>query len=717
MKYTNQLAGEKSPYLLQHAHNPVEWLPWGEAAFEKARREDKPIFLSIGYSTCHWCHVMERESFENEAIAQIMNENFVNIKVDREERPDVDRIYMTFVQHSSGGQGGWPMSVFLTPELKPFYGGTYFPPQDAYGRPGFATLLHYITDAWQKDRAAVLKSSDNVAQALREVAARREADEEFVPLPWNEIANLCYSQIAASYDGGLGGFGEAPKFPRPVVHDFLHRYFAAGGPEEAIEMSRHTLLAMARGGMNDQLGGGFHRYSVDAQWIVSHFEKMLYDQAQLVIAFLEMYQLTDEPIYATTARQTLDYVARDLTHSAQGAPQEASGGGFFAGEDADSFAKEGDDHKIEGAFYVWQQSEIESLLGDDAAVFNAYYGVRSAGNAPPQGDPHGEFVGLNILHIAGDKTEIAAHFSKSEDEIESILQRGRATLLAARNSRPRPHRDEKIIVAWNGLMLSAFSRAAQVLDDEHYLNIARRCADFIRAELWDENAQTLRRHWMNGPAHVPGFAADYACLAQGLLDLFEASFDSEYLFWAEDITRALNEKFYDPEGGAFYDGEDTPDLLVRLKDDYDGAEPAPSSVAAMVNLRLAHLFDDDDLRRVGVATLHTFSNRLKQIPVTLPAMLNAAIYANVPPMHIVIAGEAGSEDTQALLRVVHAAFIPYKTVLLVNQANDLAHRIDWILDMEPQDGKAAAYVCRNFACQRPVTSPEELEQLLLGEAS
>ncbi len=424
-QHTNQLAGEKSPYLLQHAHNPVDWLPWGQAAFEKARREDKPIFLSIGYSTCHWCHVMERESFESEAIAKLMNENFVNIKVDREERPDVDRIYMTFVQHASGGQGGWPMSVFLTHELKPFYGGTYFPPQDAYGRPGFATLLQYIAKAWTEDRANVLKSGESVAQALRDVAASREEEEEFTPLPWNEIANLCYRQIAASYDGGLGGFGEAPKFPRPVVHDFLHRYFAAGGPEEAIEMSRHTLLAMARGGMNDQLGGGFHRYSVDAQWIVSHFEKMLYDQAQLVIAFLEMFQLTDDNIFAQTARQTLTYVARDLTHE---------NGGFFAGEDADSFAHEGADHKIEGAFYVWQQSEIENLLGDDAPIFNAYYGVRPEGNAPPQGDPHGEFKGLNILHIAGDKTEIAAHFGKSEDEIEAALLHGRQKLFAARNS-------------------------------------------------------------------------------------------------------------------------------------------------------------------------------------------------------------------------------------------------------------------------------------------
>lgn len=706
-KYTNQLAGEKSPYLLQHAHNPVEWLPWGEAAFEQARREGKPIFLSIGYSTCHWCHVMERESFENETIAHIMNEHFVNIKVDREERPDVDRIYMAFVQHASGGQGGWPMSVFLTPQLKPFYGGTYFPPTDAYGRPGFATLLGYIAHAWKSDRNNVLKSGDSVADALRQMAAQGDEDE-LTQLPWDEIASRCYAQILASYDAGLGGFGDAPKFPRPVVHDFLHRFFAAGGPEDAIDMSRHTLQAMVQGGMNDQLGGGFHRYSVDAQWIVSHFEKMLYDQAQLVTSLVDMFQLTGEEFFADATRQTLDYVLRDLTHE---------NGGFFAGEDADSLPP-GGDHKEEGAFYVWTQGEIESLLGRDAPLFNAFYGVHPEGNAPAQGDPHGEFAGKNILYRSTLVEELAERFGKEVDEVEDILQRGCDTLFTAREKRPRPHRDEKIIVAWNGLMLSAFARVAQVLDDEKYLAAARQCADFIKAELWDAKEKALRRHWMNGPANVPGFASDYAFLAQGVLDLFEVSFDNEYLWWAEAITRAMNEKFYDPERGGYFDGADTPDLLVRLKEDYDGAEPAPSSIAASVNLRLAQLFDDDNLRRSGVATLHTFAARLLQIPVTMPAMVGAAIYAAAPPLHIVIAGEKNADDTRALLRAAHATFIPYKTVLLADGSaghKALARHVPWIADMNPVDGEAAAYVCRNFACRQPVTSAEALEAALIGE--
>ncbi len=725
MKHTNQLTGEKSPYLLQHAHNPVEWLPWGEAAFDRARHEDKPIFLSVGYSTCHWCHVMERESFENEAVAQVMNEHFVNIKVDREERPDIDRIYMTFVQHASGGQGGWPMSVFLTPDLKPFYGGTYFPPMDAYGRPGFVTLLRHIAHAWTSDRANVLQSGESVASALREMAEAK-GETEFVKLPWDEIAARCYQQIAGTYDAHLGGFGDAPKFPRPVTHDFLHRHFTAGGPEEAVEMSRQTLRAMALGGMNDQLGGGFHRYSVDSAWIVSHFEKMLYDQAQLVNAHLEMFQLTGDEFHAQIARDTLDYVLRDMTHE---------NGGFFAAEDADSAERdEGggmrDENsaliphpsslKKEGAFYVWTWQELEDVLGEDAPLFCAYYGVKPEGNAPSQGDPHGEFKGKNILYRAGSLETIAAHFERSAGEVEEVLARSREKLMQVRATRPRPHRDEKIIVAWNGLMISAFARAAQVLDDEKYLNAARRAAAFIRAELWDESAATLRRHWMNGPANVPGFAADYAFLSLGLLDLFEAGFDNETLWWAEAVLRTLNEQFFDTNGGAYFDGAPSSDILVRLKEDYDGAEPSASSLAALANLRLAQLFDDDDFRAPGVATLHAFSSRLMQVPSALPAMVSAAIFAASPPLHIVIAGEPNADDTRALLRVLHSAFIPYKTVVLADGGAahaELSRRAGWIAEMKPINGKAAAYVCRNFACRQPVTSAEELEKALLEGGS
>ncbi|MDQ3813574.1 MAG: thioredoxin domain-containing protein [Armatimonadota bacterium] len=708
MKHTNELANEKSPYLLQHAHNPVDWLPWGEEAFARARAEDKPIFLSIGYSTCHWCHVMERESFENEAVAAVMNEHFINIKVDREERPDVDRVYMTFVQATTGS-GGWPLSAFLTPELKPFYGGTYFPPRDAYGRPGFVTLLHHIAEAWEKDRANVEASGDNVLQALRRYAAV-EADhnaDEDAAVPWDQIVAGCYQQLASSYDERWGGFGRAPKFPRPVQHDFLHRYFAVGGQQDAAQMSHHTLRAMSDGGMHDHLGGGFHRYSVDERWIVSHFEKMLYDQAQLVVSYLEMYQLTHDALFADTARDTLEYVLRDMTHPA---------GGFFAAEDADSLPSPDAGHKEEGAFYVWTIQEIEDALGkEDAAIFNEYYGVKLQGNAPPQGDPHGEFRGKNILYRARTIDEVAERSGRTPDHVREVLEASRQKLFAIRSLRPRPHRDEKIITAWNGLMISAFARAAQVLDEPRYLQAARDAATFIRAELFDAGTASLHRHYKDGTAPVAAFADDYAFLVAGLLDLFEATFDLEYLEWAEQLTATLDSVFYDEANGGYFNSAPDPHVLLRMKEDYDSAEPSASSIAAMNNLRLAGLLHRADLREKAEATMRAFAGRLQNIPSAMPALLCAVLYASVPPLHIVIVGNRDAADTRALLRAVHEPFIPHKTVLLLDGGEDqnrLAQRLPFIAEMKMQDGKATAYVCQDFACQRPVTSVQELKELL-----
>jgi len=710
MKHTNKLANEKSPYLLQHAHNPVDWLPWGEEAFARARAENKPIFLSIGYSTCHWCHVMERESFEVEDVAAIMNEHFINIKVDREERPDVDRVYMTFVQATTGS-GGWPLSAFLTPDLKPFFGGTYFPPRDAYGRPGFTTLLQHVAGAWQNERAKIEASGDNVVQALQRYAAvEGEPSAEGVEsadVPWESIIEGCYEQLAGSYDARWGGFGGAPKFPRPVQHDFLHRYFTATGKLEAGAMAEHTLRAMADGGMHDHLGGGFHRYSVDERWIVSHFEKMLYDQAQLVVSCLEMYQLTRDALFADTARDTLDYVLRDMTHPA---------GGFFAAEDADSLPAPDAGHKEEGAFYVWTTEEIEAALGaEQAAIFNEYYGVKPGGNAPSQGDPHGEFKGKNILYRARTVEEVAERAGRTGDEVEEILTASREKLFALRELRPRPHRDEKIITAWNGLMIAAFARAATVLDEPRYLQAALDATAFIRAELFDAATVRLHRHYKDGTAPVAAFADDYAFLVAGLLDLFEASQDAEHLLWAEQLTDALHDGFYDEAHGGYFNSLPDPHVLLRMKEDYDGAEPSANSIAALNNLRLAGLLDRDDLRMKAEATLGAFTGRLQHIPSAMPALLCAALYASVPPRHIVIAGAPDAEDTRALLRVVHELFIPHKSVLVVDGGDTqrrLVQRLPFIAEMKMQDGKATAYVCQNFACQRPVTSAEELRALL-----
>ena len=734
-QHTNSLIHEKSPYLQQHAHNPVDWLPWGEAAFEQARREDKPIFLSIGYSTCHWCHVMERESFETEAVAQIMNEGFVNIKVDREERPDVDRIYMTFVQATTGS-GGWPMSVFLTPELKPFYGGTYFPPRDAYGRLGFSTLLKHLQNAWRTDRANIEQSAQSTTEALQSYSALESSTRNATN--WRAIADKCYRQIAASFDSQFGGFGSAPKFPRPVNHDFLHAYAAVSGEQRALDMSLFTLRAMIGGGMNDQIGGGFHRYSVDSQWIVSHFEKMLYDQAQLAISFVEAFQLSGDTIFADAIRQTLDYVLRDLRHQ---------NGGFFAGEDADSFAPESvqkDEsstrlspnrvlnnenansenrreqsesdsaaHKEEGAFYVWTQGEIAQVLGDDAPLFCAFYGVKPDGNAPQEGDPHGEFVGKNILFRARNVEEIALQFEVSQDDVIRVLDEGAAQLFHVRSGRPRPHRDEKIIVAWNALMISAFAQAAQVLGETRYLEAAQKSLSFIFAELWDDETQTLRRHWKDGASDVLAFADDYAFLAQACLDVYESDFDTSHLRRAEQLVETMNHDFWDEANGGYFASAANANLLLRLKDDYDGAEPSANSFAARVLLRLANLLERDDAREKANRTLEAFAARVSQLPQAMPQLLRAALQSQSAPQHVVVVGDKNRDDTQELLRALRIEYSISRAIILRDENDAIStqfwnERAPWTSSMKQLQGRATAYVCHNFACQNPTTSSEEL---------
>jgi len=700
MPKSNALIHEKSPYLQQHAHNPVDWQPWGEAAFEQARREEKPIFLSIGYSTCHWCHVMERESFEDDATAAVMNRHFVNIKVDREERPDVDRVYMTYVQATTGS-GGWPMSVFLTPELKPFYGGTYFPPADAYGRPGFTTLLTHLAEAWQNDRAGIEQSGTRVMEALAGyTAAKPSADE----VEWDAIIDNCFEQLRGSYDARHGGFGGAPKFPRPVQHLFLHRYGLFRDNPEAIEISRRTLRAMVDGGMHDHLGGGFHRYSVDAQWIVSHFEKMLYDQAQLVLALLEMYQLTGEPWCADAARDTCDYVLRDLTHP---------GGGFYAAEDADSLASAESKHKDEGAFYVWTESEIEAILtADEARVVNASYGIKPKGNAPSQGDPHGELRGKNILHLASQIDTVAEQLKLASAAAAALLKQAKAKLLVAREGRPRPHRDEKIICAWNGLMIWALSRAALVLAEPAYAAAAERAASFVRAELYDGNEGTLLRHYCGGPAAVPGFADDYAFMAKGMFNLFEATSDVSYLDWSEALLNHLNENFFDPSAGGYFASAPDPNILLRMKEDYDGAEPSAGSLAVMVGLELGHLLDRPDLIAHAKRTMSACSDRVKVAASTMPALLAARLTTQTPPLHIVIAGDPAATSTQALRQAALQPFLPQAIVLVANHA--LAERLPFTAAMNASEGLPAAYVCQNFACQQPMTEPDDLQRMLLA---
>jgi len=705
----NRLAREKSPYLLQHAHNPVDWLPWGEEAFAKARRENKPIFLSIGYSTCHWCHVMAHESFESAEVAAIMNREFVNIKVDREERPDVDRVYMTFVQATTGG-GGWPMSVWLTPELKPFVGGTYFPPEDRYGQPGFSKVLERIAAAWKQDHEKIAEQGTKIIAALAEAA---EAGAGEATQLGAATLDAAYQQIARSYDAHEGGFGTSPKFPRPVTLNFLFRIYARDAAESvrgkhALEMNLFTLRKMAAGGIHDHLGGGFHRYSVDGFWHVPHFEKMLYDQAQLAVAYLEAFQITREPLFEEVARDILDYVRRDMT---------AKEGGFFSAEDADSEVPgAAPPHKSEGAFYVWSQKEVDAALGSSAGIFNYHYGIKPDGNVPPVADPHAEFTGKNILIELQTIAESARHFNKEEADVRQLLAKARAILLALRANRPRPHLDDKIITAWNGLMISAFARGVQVLGDPAYLEAAKRAAAFVRTQLYDESRKILVRNYREGRSEVEGFADDYAFVIQGLLDLYEASFEVSWLQFATDLQQTQDRFFFDEKRGGYFSGtgKDT-SILLRMKEDNDSAEPAASSVSALNLLRLAQFRNETRWYERAEKTIDAFSPQIGQFASAMPQMLVALGLSLSTPWQIVIAGKTDAKETRALLKEVHQHFLPNKILLLADGEDGqkyLEEKLEALRGMKPIGGKAAAYVCENFSCKAPVTDPAALGELL-----
>ena len=705
--FTNRLAKEKSPYLLQHQHNPVDWYPWGPEAFAKAKAEGKPIFLSVGYSTCHWCHVMAHESFENAATAKLMNALFICVKVDREERPDVDRVYMTYVQATTGG-GGWPMSVFLTPDLQPFFGGTYFPPADRGARPGFPTVLQRLAEAWKDDRKEVVEAAAGAMKALGEYTAAGAAKSEAAG---RGALTAGFTQLARSFDDELGGFGSAPKFPRPVTLNFLLRIYAregAGTPDgkAARAMTLFTLRAMAAGGLHDHLGGGFHRYSVDRFWHVPHFEKMLYDQAQLAGSYLDAFQITRDPAEEKVARDILDYVRRDMTDK---------GGGFYSAEDADSLIAHGQPEHAEGAFYVWKKVAIDAALGRPAAkIFNHVYGVEAKGNAPAGSDPMEEFKGANILIQRHSPAAAAKFFKQPAAEIAASLAVSKKKLLELRAKRPRPHLDDKIITAWNGLMISAFARGAQVLDDPAYLAAAQNSARFIRAELWKGGA--LLRSYREGASEVAGFCDDYAALIQGLLDLYEADFDTAWLQWALELQAKQDALFGDPEHGGYFSVEkNAPHILLRMKEDYDGAEPSPNSVAALNLLRLAQITDRQDLRDRAAKTLAAFADQLAKSPTALPQMLVALDTALAKPRQIVIAGPREAAATRALLRETHAHFIPNKLVLLADGGPGqqwLGERLEFVKTVGPIGGRPAAFVCENFVCQLPVSDVAKLRELL-----
>ena len=676
----NRLIHEKSPYLLQHAYNPVDWHPWGDQAFEQARREGKPIFLSIGYSTCHWCHVMERESFEDDSVAALLNRWFVPIKVDREERPDVDRLYMHAMQ-AMGSGGGWPLNVFLTPGLEPFFGGTYFPPRAMGGRPGMVELLPRVHEAWSQRRTEIEASGRKVLEALESLG---EPDSSAANRA--SLFDGAYAYFEHAADREHGGFGGAPKFPSISNLGYLMRYWARD-PEHrgaARDLVLKQLDAMRAGGIHDHLGGGFHRYSVDREWLVPHFEKMLYDQAQIAWACLEAWQATGNRAYAETARGIFAYVERDLS-----SPE----GGFYSAEDADS---EGE----EGRFYVWTPAEIELALGADAALFACRYGVTPQGNFEH---------GTTILSEVGTLSECGKRFAIAPAEAERRIDAARAKLLEVRSRRVRPHRDDKVLAAWNGLMISAFARGARVLSEPRLAARAGRAGEFLWKELRDPATGEMRRRWRAGEAKGAGQLDDYAYVALGCFDLYQATFDPIWLERAVALTDAQIARFWDEAQGGFFESPaGDPSIAVRMKDAFDGAEMASNSIAARNLLMLGALLNRADWRDKARRALDYFARRLGDGAAAMPQMLAAMDLERSGMRHVVIAGRAGAPDTRALVAEFDRRFLPHDALLLAGGGEDqkrLAALASFVGPLAPKSGKATAYVCVDYACRLPVTDP------------
>ncbi len=688
-EYANRLIHEKSPYLLQHAHNPVDWYPWGAEAFEKADKEDKPVFLSIGYSTCHWCHVMEEESFENPEVARIMNENFVSIKVDREERPDLDQIYMQAVMAMTGS-GGWPMSVFLTPDGHPFYGGTYFPPEDRWGRPGFKSLLLSIATAWKTKRQELVQSSKELVEAFRQ----RQAADTAASLG-KETLDAAYQQLRGAFDSRYGGFGPAPKFPHSHTLSFLLRYWKRTQEPQALVMVEKTLQEMAKGGMYDQIGGGFHRYSTDERWFAPHFEKMLYDQAILSKSYLEAYQVTHHSKYARVAREILDYVLREMTDP---------NGGFYSAEDADSAPDPArPDEKQEGAFYVWSYEEILHLLGTETAeIVSAFYGIEKEGNVAQ--DPQGEFAGKNILY----------QFKKSPEEMGEILEEARKKLFAARGRRLRPHLDDKILADWNGLMISSLAFASRVLQEPKYLAAARKAADFLLTKMKRPDGRLLHRY-RDGEAAIPGYIEDYAFFIHGLIDLYEASFDPDYLGQAKQLCAEMIRLFWDEKSGGFYlTGADAEMLILRPKEIYDGAIPSGNSIAALDLIRMGRLTMEKEFEEKAESLMNAFANQVSQNPSSYSQLLIAFDFAVGPSKEIVISGQAQSEETAEVSRLLYQTFFPNKVVAFRPSddagAEKIISLVPFLARQKSVDGKTTLYACESYACKVPLTDLQKIKE-------
>ncbi|KAI9033859.1 hypothetical protein CLU79DRAFT_725882 [Phycomyces nitens] len=717
-KYTNRLSKEKSPYLLQHAHNPVDWYPWGEEAFEKARQEQKPIFVSIGYSTCHWCHVMEYESFQDESTAELMNEHMVNIKVDREENPGVDKFYMTYLQMTTGS-GGWPMSIFLTPERCPFFGGTYFPLKDRMGRPGFNSVVSRITQLWISHPDKIRFDSKNTLKDIKDyIEAEPSSSKELDP--W-KVADATFTHFQSIFDSTNGGFGEAPKFPTPVQLIFLLDYYYytskpsnihanPSNSQKSLEMVLLTLQKIGAGGIHDHVGSGFHRYSTDKEWHVPHFEKMLYDQAQLLSVYTQAFQITDDPLYADIAKDIIAYVSNDLQHHQ---------GGFYSAEDADSYPRNEATKKAEGAFCVWEDHEIDDLLGpENSGLFKRHFGVKVGGNVPNEQDPQQEFKNKNILVEQETIDESASALGISVKSAKQEIAAAKEILRNYRLSvRPRPQKDDKILTCWNGLMVSALSRAYLVFQDKDILKLAIKAAYFIQKELYIKQKNTLLRSYRKGPSNINGFSDDYSFFIQGLLDLYEATFDDQWIQWAHNLQKKQNELFYDKEKGGFFNTSETDTSVpLRLKEEQDGSEPTANSVSLKNLIRLGTLFEVPDYLYMAKHTVESFNLILAKFPFAIPGVLSSFLLLADSVKEIIIIGDPLSEQMKEFEAVIARSFIPNRLVARLSPNGVLVKNNPLFEEMLKRHGPKdiAVYVCEDFTCGQPITTVEELKKNILG---
>jgi uncharacterized protein len=688
----NRLINEKSPYLLQHAHNPVDWHPWGKEAFEKAEKETKPIFLSIGYSTCHWCHVMERESFEDEEVASLMNSAFISIKVDREERPDLDSVYMTICQMLTQS-GGWPLTIIMTPDKRPFFAGTYIPKNTRFGRMGLIELIPRIHEIWTKGHRNVIDSANQVVEAMKSLED---------PAPGGDLSaaslDKAYNELARSFDGLHGGFGSAPKFPSPHNLFFLLRYCRRTGQKNALGMVEQTIRSMRQGGIFDQIGFGFHRYSTDREWLVPHFEKMLYDQALIAISCLETYQTIGVDYYADIAREIFTYVLRDMT-----SPE----GGFYSAEDADS---EGE----EGRFYLWQEKEINDILGkDNSELLMRYFSMKPGGNF--RDESTGKATGLNIPHVGADSSRLAEDLKMSVSAIEEKVAALREVLFTARESRPHPFKDDKILTDWNGLMIAALARGAQVLGDQACLETAIKAADFLLSHVRERNGRLLHRY-RNGEAAIRAHLDDYAFLIWGLIELYEAGFDAAFLERALELNADMISLFWDHErGGLFFTAIDGEKLLVRKKEANDAAMPSGNAVAMLNMLKLARFTGQSNLEQRAAEIGRAFSGQVQHMPSAYSFLLTSVDFAIGPAYEVVISGRSHGSDTIEMLSALRKRFVPNKTLIL-RPAEIAKPPIDSLAEFvrayTTRNDKATAYVCQNNTCKAPVNDPSEMLELL-----